>query len=100
VLKLQRDHAPAQTGAPGDAPSRRPKLPDDINRPRETAERLGVSVATLNRWRAVGCGPRFVRLSPRAIGYLEREIVAFTHARSFVSIADADAGTPSPTSAA
>ena len=30
--------------------------------PREVAALLGVSIATLNRWRHVGCGPRWVKI--------------------------------------
>ena len=35
----------------------------------ETARLLTVSAPVMERWRAAGTGPRFVRLSARRIGY-------------------------------
>lgn len=36
---------------------------------KEAAERLGVSKATLQRWRIANIGPRYVQLGVRRIGY-------------------------------
>ena len=38
-------------------------------RPEEAARRLGLTVRALDKWRARGIGPRYVRLSARAIRY-------------------------------
>ena len=41
---------------------------------KEAAERLGLKAATLYKWRAQGRGPRFVRLSGRAVRYAEEAL--------------------------
>lgn len=38
-------------------------------RPDDAARRLGLSVRALDKWRTRGIGPRYVRLSARAIRY-------------------------------
>ncbi len=47
---------------------------DAILSEREIANWLGVSTATLQRWRAQGYGPTWMRLSERRLGYRTSEI--------------------------
>ena len=49
------------------------------------AHRLGVSKRTLQRWRAGGGGPPYVRLGPRRVAYDEAASDAWAAARSFTS---------------
>jgi predicted DNA-binding transcriptional regulator AlpA len=49
------------------------------------AQRLGVSKRTLQRWRAQGCGPPYVRLGPRRVAYDEAASDAWAASRSFTS---------------
>ncbi len=53
---------------------------DHLNTRQEAAERLGTSVATLDRWRYVGEGPAFVKLGPRQVRYLDSDLDAFIEA--------------------
>lgn len=46
----------------------------ELLRPREAAQRLGISVATLPGWRARGFGPAHIRISSRAVRYAADEI--------------------------
>lgn len=43
--------------------------------PKRVARWLGVSPATLCRWRATGYGPRWVALSPRCPRYLREDVI-------------------------
>jgi predicted DNA-binding transcriptional regulator AlpA len=45
-----------------------------ILRPPMAADYVGLSVSTLAKQRLRGDGPKFVRLSPRAIGYLQADL--------------------------
>lgn len=45
----------------------------------QTAEQLGLSIATLRAWRHRGKGPRFVRFG-RAVRYLRADLDAFIRA--------------------
>lgn len=45
----------------------------------ETAERLGVSVRTLERWGRAGFGPKPQRHGPRLIRYDEDEVQNYLH---------------------
>ena len=54
---------------------------DRVLRPREVAAVTGLSVGTLERLRRLGIGPVFVRIGPRALGYLESDLVAYLDAR-------------------
>jgi predicted DNA-binding transcriptional regulator AlpA len=49
------------------------------------AARLGVSRRTLQRWRAEGGGPPYVRLGPRRVAYEEAAADAWAAGRSFAS---------------
>jgi predicted DNA-binding transcriptional regulator AlpA len=56
-----------------------------IRTPEQAVERMGklVTVSTLEKWRVLGRGPKFVKIG-RKIGYLDRDIDAFIarHVRS------------------
>ena len=49
------------------------------------ARRLGVSRRTLQRWRAGGGGPPYIRLGPRRVAYDEAASDAWAASRSFAS---------------
>jgi predicted DNA-binding transcriptional regulator AlpA len=49
-----------------------PTIP--LLRPSAAADRLGVSANTLAKKRLSGDGPTYIRLSPRAIGYLQSDL--------------------------
>lgn len=49
------------------------------------AARLGVSRRTLQRWRAEGGGPPYVRLGPRLVAYDEAASDAWAASRTFAS---------------
>lgn len=42
--------------------------------PAETAKLLHTSESTLAKWRLRGCGPPFVKIGPRAVGYPMAEL--------------------------
>lgn len=46
---------------------------------RETAERLGCSVAALRKWRLLGKGPAYAKIG-RLVRYAEADLVAFLDA--------------------
>ncbi|WP_051212476.1 helix-turn-helix transcriptional regulator [Rubritepida flocculans] len=54
----------------------------------EAAELLRVAPRSLQRWRATGDGPRFVRLGLRRVAYAEADLLAWAAARSFAHRAD------------
>ena len=56
----------------------------------EAADFLGLKDRTLQEWRIKGCGPRFVRLSARAIKYRRRDLIAHCEARLRSSTAESD----------
>ena len=64
---------------------------------RDFAGRYHVSVRTLQRWRASGDGPPFVRLGPRRVVYRERDAEAWAARRTFADRADELARTALPT---
>ena len=55
---------------------------------RSAADYLGVQAGTLAKWRCVGRGPRFCRLSPRSIRYLLADLDAWIVAQRRRSTAD------------
>jgi predicted DNA-binding transcriptional regulator AlpA len=71
------------TCAPSDTIST--TLPDDliIDPPPVVYKALGVSNATLIRWRAVGEGPPFIMLTLRKVGYRRSEWRAWLSQRTF-----------------
>ena len=46
-------------------------------RPPRAADYIGLSVSTLAKQRLRGGGPKFIRMSPRAIGYLQADLDAW-----------------------
>ena len=66
-----------------DQPAGRP-IPSDPNAllfPLEVAYLLGLDRRTLDSWRLRGDGPRFVRISARAIRYRRADLLAWIEAR-------------------
>ncbi|WP_324698528.1 helix-turn-helix domain-containing protein [Novosphingobium sp. RL4] len=49
--------------------------------PTQTAEVLGVGIKTLERWRSIGEGPRFVKLSPGTVRYRAVDLNTFVAER-------------------
>lgn len=58
-----------------------PSDPDALVRESEAAAFLGFTPRALQLWRQTGGGPRFVRVSSRAIRYRRRDLVAWAEAR-------------------
>ena len=59
---------------------------------RELADRLGVSTRTVERWRASGDGPPFLRLTRGGpVRYPVADVEAWERARRFESTADESA---------
>jgi predicted DNA-binding transcriptional regulator AlpA len=56
-------------------------LNQKVLRPPEAGKYLGLSASTLAKQRLRGDGPKFVRLSPRAIGYLQADLDAWLAAK-------------------
>ena len=48
---------------------------------REAAAFLGISIGTLERWRAEGTGPAYVQLSARAVAYRPADLRAYVDTR-------------------
>ena len=48
-----------------------------ILKPVEAAAALGVRVNTLDKWRCLNKGPRFVRIGKKRIGYFEADLRSF-----------------------
>ena len=69
-----------------------PKLaldsPETLLTEQQAAEFLGVKPRTLQKWRATGAGPPFVRLSPRCIRYKYRTLVDWSDDRERLSTSD------------
>lgn len=59
----------------------------------EAAEHLRLSPRTLERWRAEGIGPKFIKMGPRAVLYAPTELASFVARNEFQTTAEA-----SPTS--
>lgn len=47
---------------------------------KDAAERLGLSISTLNKWRCYGTGPRFVKMGS-AVFYRAEDLDAFVSAQ-------------------
>ena len=60
---------------------------------RQAAEALGLSTRTLEDWRLRGVGPRYVRMSPRAVRYRPRELSRWVSEREVQSTSEQLAGT-------
>lgn len=60
--------------------------------PADVAERLNISIPTLERWRRHGTGPAFVKLGPglrSRVGYRSDDIEAYLAGRTVRSTAEA-----------
>jgi len=55
---------------------------------RQAAQYLDIAVKTIQRWRLVGSGPAFVRLSSRAVKYRRRDLDEFIESRLRTSTSD------------
>ena len=55
-----------------------------VLREAHAAERLGVGRQTLTNWRHRGIGPAYVKIGPKAVGYLEEDLLAFLEASRVV----------------
>jgi len=53
--------------------------------PEKLAERLNVSLRTVERWRATGEGPRFIRCGRRRVVYPVAEVESWEAERTHVS---------------
>ncbi len=53
---------------------------DRLLSPEEAALRLNVSAHTLASWRCKGCGPRWLRVGPKRVGYMADDLSAFLKA--------------------
>jgi predicted DNA-binding transcriptional regulator AlpA len=49
--------------------------------PQQAAEYLGFSVPTLERWRRLGVGPKFVKLGGNRVAYLPRHLNEYIESR-------------------
>jgi len=47
-----------------------------LNSVEEAADKIGMAVSTLNKWRVAGFGPKFVKLGKRVL-YRDEDIEAF-----------------------
>ncbi len=65
-------------------------------RPPEAADYVGLSTSTLAKQRLRGDGPKFVRLSPRAIGYLQADLDEWVASRRCLSTSEYDRLTSAP----
>lgn len=59
---------------------------------REAAERLGIGRQTLERWRAAGGGPSFVRLGRRSVRYRREDVDDFVRERLSRAVPAQDRG--------
>jgi excisionase family DNA binding protein len=55
----------------------KPDAVAEVYSPAELADLLRVSVSLLERWRAAGDGPRFVRLGRRVLRYRKADVDAW-----------------------
>ena len=63
---------------------------DSLLKPQEVAERLGLSVHTLKRWRLEGKGPKAIKLTPRTVRYAPEELESWIVDSGFVHPKDID----------
>jgi len=66
------DHSVTAGAIAAEARASRPLLT-----PLEAAERLGVKAQVLERWRGIGGGPVFVKLSSKSVRYRQEDLDAF-----------------------
>ena len=56
-------------------------LPPAVLRPKEAAQYIGLSIATLARMRVDGTGPVFIQIHTRSIGYRREDLDDWVAAR-------------------
>jgi predicted DNA-binding transcriptional regulator AlpA len=64
------------------------KSNQNVLRPPEAGRYIGLSASTLAKQRLRGDGPKFVRLSPRAIGYLRTDLDDWVTSRRCLSTSE------------
>jgi predicted site-specific integrase-resolvase len=55
----------------------KPRASRPLLTPLQAAERLGVTVNALERWRGIGGGPVFTKLSAKSVRYRQEDLDAF-----------------------
>jgi predicted DNA-binding transcriptional regulator AlpA len=65
-------------------------------RPPRAAAYVGLSVSTLAKQRLRGDGPKFIRLSPRAIGYRQADLDEWLADKRFGSTSEYGSATSAP----
>lgn len=58
-----------------------PPAPRTLLSQQEVADHLGVTIRTLQRWRAAGMAPPHYQVGPRRLGYDRRDVVSWIAAR-------------------
>ena len=62
--------------------------PDALETERQAAHLLGGTTRALQKWRATGTGPYFVRISSRCVRYRRRDLISWAEARLKSSTAE------------
>ena len=64
------------------------QVPDTLFNEAQAAQYLNFSVRALQKWRGNGAGPRFIKISSRAIRYRRADLDAWTEKRCRNSTSD------------
>ena len=67
---------------------------DSLVNERQAAKILSVSPRALQKWRSIGCGPPFVRISARCIRYRRQDLSRWTADRLRISTSDVRSDPP------
>src|SRR5215469_10631304 len=59
-----------------------------VRRTPAAAEYIGLKPSTLEKWRLLGKGPRFIKIGSRSVGYTEADLDAFIEADRRTSTSD------------
>lgn len=62
--------------------------PDQLLNEHDACELLGYSVRTLQKWRVVGGGPKFIKVSSRSIRYRVQDLLNWIAERTVTSTSD------------
>lgn len=62
--------------------------PNQLLNEQSACELLGYSVRTLQKWRVVGGGPKFVKVSARSVRYRVQDLLDWTAERTVTSTSD------------
>lgn len=65
---------------------------DPLLNEKQLAAWLGISLPSLQRMRSSGCGPRFIQLSQRRIGYRKSAVERWLEARTIARVGDSNRG--------